>query len=169
MFGFPWDSRIWFACFLHDIGYLGRPNMDGDAGEEHVILGARIMGALFGPAWADEYRHSRYWSRRMGLPVSRLCLADKLAFAMTPAWLYIPMARWTGELAEYMERCKDRQVGDKGFTGEEQILLRSPDPEEWLKGLQSYTRRWVEQNRVLFTVNRVESNPKCIAVGLWFK
>lgn len=166
LFGFPWDPRIWFACFLHDIGYLGRPNMDGDAGEEHVILGARIMGAIFGPVWADEcYRHSRYWSRRMRLPVSRLCLADKLAFAMTPAWLYIPMARWTGELAEYMERFRDRQVGDKGFTGEEQILLMSPDPKEWLKGLQSYTLRWVEQNRALFTMNRVESNPKCVAVG----
>jgi hypothetical protein len=56
LFGFPWDPRIWFACFLHDIGYLGRPNMDGDAGEEHVILGALIMGALFGPVWADEYK-----------------------------------------------------------------------------------------------------------------
>ena len=20
LFGFPWDQRIWFACFLHDIG-----------------------------------------------------------------------------------------------------------------------------------------------------
>jgi hypothetical protein len=109
LFGFPWDPRIWFACFLHDIGYIGRPD----------------------------------WT-------------------VTP--LYIPMARWTGELAEYMERSRDRQAGDKGFTHEEQRLLKSPDPKEWLKGLQSYTLRWVEQNRTLFTMNRVESNPECVGV-----
>jgi hypothetical protein len=146
LFGFPWDPRVWCACFLHDIGYLGRDEMDGPSGEEHVVLGARIMGWLFGPAWAREcYCHSRYWSRRMGLPVSRLCLADKLAFAMMPAWLYIPMARWTGELAEYMERSRERQAGDRNFTDEELALIQSPDPKEWLRGLQSYTLRWVER------------------------
>ncbi|HEY6342931.1 MAG TPA: hypothetical protein VIY49_15670 [Bryobacteraceae bacterium] len=82
----------------------------------------------------------------MGLPISRLCFADKLAFAMTPPWLYIPIARWTGELAEYMERSRERQAGDQGFTEEERILLKSQDPAEWLKGLQSYTRRRVEEH-----------------------
>jgi hypothetical protein len=106
--------------------------MDGPHGEEHVILGARIMGWLFGPEWADEcYCHSRYWAQRMGLPVSRLCLADKLAFATSPAWLYIPMTTWTGELAEYMERSKERQAGDRSFTEEELILINSSRPHEW--------------------------------------
>lgn len=146
LFGFPWDIRLWFAFALHDIGYWGRDDMDGVSGEDHVVLGARIMGWLFGPAWADEcYRHSRYWSQRMGLPVSRLCLADKLAFAMAPAWLYIRMTRWTGELTEYMERSKERQAGDRSFTNEELVLLNSGDPFAWLRGLQSYTLRWVEQ------------------------
>ena len=152
LFGPPRDVRVLFACFLHDIGYVGRSDMDGESGEEHVILGARIMGWLFGPVWADEcYRHSRYWSQRMGLPISRLCLADKLAFAMTPAWLYIPMARWTGELAEYMQRSKERQAGDKGFTEGELILLNSGNPRGWLQGLQSYTLRWVEQHHAEFS------------------
>jgi hypothetical protein len=151
LFGFPWDPRLWCAFALHDIGYLDRVDMDGEDGERHVVLGARIMGRLFGPEWADEcYRHSRYWSRRMGLPVSRLCLADKLAFAITPAWLYLPMARWTGELAEYMERSKERQAGDRSFTEEELLLLESGRPEDWLRGLQSYTLRWVEQHRAAF-------------------
>jgi hypothetical protein len=142
---------LWCAFALHDIGYLDRVDMDGEDGERHVVLGARIMGRLFGPEWADEcYRHSRYWSRRMGLPVSRLCLADKLAFAITPAWLYLPMARWTGELAEYMKRSKERQAGDRSFTEEELLLLESGRPEDWLRGLQSYTLRWVEQHRAAF-------------------
>ena len=148
LWGFPWDPRIWAACFLHDIGYIGRDEMDGPSGEEHVVLGARIMGWLFGPKWAREcYCHSRYWSRRMALPVSRLGLADKMAFAMMPAWLYIPMARWTGELAEYMERSRDRQAGDRSFTDEEIALIRSSDAREWLRGLQAYTLRWVERQR----------------------
>lgn len=148
LFGFPWDPRIWCACFLHDVGYIGRDEMDGPSGEDHVVLGARIMGWLFGPKWAREcYCHSRCWSRRMGLPVSRLCLADKLAFAIMPAWLYIPMARWTGELAEYMERSRERQAGDRNFTDEDLALIQSSDPREWLRGLQAYTLRWVERQR----------------------
>ena len=69
------------------------PNMDGTEGEEHVHLGAKIMGLLFGDWWADfTLRHSRYWAKRNGVSVSKLCYADKLAFAMTPGWLYLPMA-----------------------------------------------------------------------------
>jgi hypothetical protein len=155
LFGTTSDIRVICACFLHDIGYFHRDEMDGPKGEEHVVLGARIMGWLFGPEWADEcYRHSRYWSQRMGLPVSRLCLADKLAFAITPAWLYIPMARWTGELAEYMQRSKERQAGDRSFTDEELLLLNSGDPRSWLRGLQSYTLRWVERHHAEFVKDR---------------
>ena len=73
----------------------------------------------------------------MGLPISRLCLADKLAFALTPAWLYLPMTEWTGELREYMMRSRQRQAGDNSFTSQEEMLVRSEVPEEWLRGLQS--------------------------------
>lgn len=155
LFGFPWDVRLWFAFELHDIGYWGRDEMDGPSGEEHVVLGARIMGRLFGSAWADEcFRHSRYWSQRMGLPISRLCLADKLAFAMTPPWLYLPMTQWTGELAEYMERSKERQAGDRGFTNEELTLINSGIARNWLEGLQSYTLRWVQRQHEIFLNDR---------------
>ena len=148
LFGFPWDPCLWAAFGLHDIGYLGRSDMDGPEGQEHVLLGARIMGSLFGPAWEDEcLRHSRYWCRRTGVPISRLCLADKLAFALMPAWLYLPMTRWTGELAEYMIRSRERQAGENSFTRDEEQLIQSESPELWLRGLQSYTLRWVERHR----------------------
>jgi hypothetical protein len=87
----------------------------------------------------------------MGLPISRLCLADKLAFALTPAWLYLPMARWTGELQEYMVRSRERQADDNGYTVEEERLVRSEVPEDCLRGLQSYTLRWVERHRDQWT------------------
>lgn len=47
LYGFPWDPRLWVAFFVHDLGYWGKPNMDGEEGETHVELGAKIMGWLF--------------------------------------------------------------------------------------------------------------------------
>jgi hypothetical protein len=53
LYGFPWDPRLLAAFFLHDLGYIQKENMDGPEGEEHVHLGARIMGLIFGRSWAD--------------------------------------------------------------------------------------------------------------------
>lgn len=47
LYGFPFDPRLWVLFFTHDIGYIGKPNMDGPEGERHVELGARIMHGLF--------------------------------------------------------------------------------------------------------------------------
>jgi hypothetical protein len=30
--GFPWDPRLWAAFFLHDLGYLSCPNVEGPEG-----------------------------------------------------------------------------------------------------------------------------------------
>jgi len=83
----------------------------------------------------------------MNPPVSALCIADKLPFVLTPVWLYLPMTRATGELAEYMRRAKERQAGSEHFTAEESAQLNSTDERVWLAGLKSYTRRWVEEHR----------------------
>ncbi len=148
LYGFPWDPRLWAAFFVHDIGYFHCCEMDGDEGEKHVLLGAKIMNRLFGPKWGSEcIRHSRDWCRRTGLPISRLCLADKLAFVLTPAWLYLPMARWTGELAEYRERSHTTKPASEGYTPDELADLNADDERRWLRGLQSYTLRWVLEHR----------------------
>ena len=148
LYGFPWDVRLWASFCLHDIGYISKPNMDGCEGETHVELGAKIMGLLFGESWAAfTAAHSRYWAKRNGRQFSRLCVADKLAFVLTPAWLYLPMTRATGELSEYMLRAKERQAGSEHFTDFESARLNSADAREWLEGLKSYTRRWIEEHR----------------------
>jgi len=145
--GFPWDPRLWLAFFVHDLGYLAKPNMESREGQEHVVLGGRIMGSLFGPEWQDfVVCHSRHWAKRVGKGVSRLCLADKLAFVVTPAWLYLPMARLSGELHEYMRVSSTRQLGSR-MSDFELRLLKSRDPRVWLEGLKLYTRRWVEEHR----------------------
>ena len=148
LYGFPWDVRLWASFWLHDIGYISKPNMDGSEGETHVELGARIMGLLFGESWAAfTAAHSRYWAKRNDRQFSRLCVADKLAFVLTPAWLYLPMTRATGELSEYMLRAKERQAGSEHFTDYESARLNSSDAREWLEGLKSYTQRWVDEHR----------------------
>jgi hypothetical protein len=147
LYGFPHNPRLWLAFLFHDVGYFGKRSMEGPEGETHVELGARIMGRLFGPPWADFCRrHSRFYARARGLTVSRLCVADKLAFVLTPAWLYLPLARASGELWEYMERSRERQPGGEHFTDEEWAEVTSTDPRQWLHGLQSYTRRWVQEH-----------------------
>ena len=43
LYGFPWDVRLWIAFFIHDLGYLGKPNMDGEEGECHPFWAARVI------------------------------------------------------------------------------------------------------------------------------
>lgn len=43
LYGFSWNPLLWVAFFVHDLGYWGKPNMDGPEGESHVELGAKIM------------------------------------------------------------------------------------------------------------------------------
>lgn len=148
LYGFPCDVRLWVSFALHDIGYAGRNSMEGTEAETHVELGARIIGKLFGADWAEFCRrHSRYYARSRGLRISRLCVADKLAFVLTPAWLYLPLARASGELWEYIERSKDRQAGSEDFTPAEWSQVNSENPRAWLDGLQRFTYRWVLKNR----------------------
>lgn len=119
LYGFPFDPRLWLAFFVHDLGYFGKPNMDGTEGETHVELGACIMG-MFGKKWADFSRyHSRFSAKKDGKPFSRLCVADKLAICLTPRWLYLPMVNWTREIDEYMALAKARlEKGEGKYAGE---------------------------------------------------
>ena len=160
LFGFPWDPRLWLAFLVHDVGYLGKSNMEGPEGQQHVVLGGRIVGWLFGPEWRDfTLCHSRHWAERVGKRYSKLCLADKLAFVLTPAWLYIPMARFSGELREYMRVSSERQLGGR-VSNFELSLLKSRDPRVWLEGLKLYTRRWIEQHRDGFRSRTASVRPQ---------
>jgi hypothetical protein len=136
--------------------------MEGPGAEVHVELGARIIGWLFGPDWAGFCRrHSRKYAISSGSTVSRLCVADKLAFVLTPAWLYLPLARASGELNEYIEQSRVCDLGPGGFTATESSMLSSADPRQWLAGLQDFSRRWVSNNRESATGVDVSSEHLC--------
>lgn len=142
------DPRVWVAFIVHDIGYLGKPNMDGPEGETHPEVGARIMRVLFGQPWGDfVLLHSRYYAKRLDRPLSPLCVADKWVGVIEPAWLYLPRARWSGELAEFLEIGAIRaQSSDTNMTPEECAGMISRDSRQWHAAFQSYMRRWIEQH-----------------------
>lgn len=136
LYGFPWDPRLWVAFVVHDWGYWGKPNMDGPEGEQHPIAGALIMARLFGPAWGDFcLLHSRWFATRMNKRYSRLCVADKYAICLTPAWLYLPMVRATGELDEYMGLAREDKYQAMGHD--------HSTPRAWWRSVQGYLREWV--------------------------
>ena len=104
LYGFPFDPRLWVAFFVHDLGYLGKRNMDGTEGEKHPELGAIIMHKLFDRYFVNVvghkyqtkiwfnfcYYHSRFLAKQDNMPFSKLCVADKLSICYTPYWLYLP-------------------------------------------------------------------------------
>ena len=189
LYGFPWDPRLWVAFFVHDLGYLGKPNMDGPEGERHVEFGARVMhwfdevpdrtcrqchgrvnyaipdftdasGAVvsMGPCvegrcgrcyvrqywWRDmALYHSRFYAKRDGQPYSMLCVADKLSIALTPHWLYLPMARATGEIREYM-RLAEEGNGGKYAT----MQIRVGSERQWYADVQLYVLRWTAEHKL---------------------
>lgn len=133
-----WDPRLWAAFFLHDLGYWGKPNMDGPEGERHPELGARIMRRLFGEGWAAFcLYHSRYYAEMDRASISPLCVADKLVIALTPAWLALPLMRATGEIEEYMsDSLHEGKYAENGYD------LSSP--EAWWESVREDLRCWVE-------------------------
>lgn len=151
LYGFPWDPRLWFAFFLHDIGYISKPNMDGPEGEKHPEIGARIMQRLFdydefGAGDSKRYYwhdlclfHSRYYAKKNGGTPSRLCFADKLAFALTPWWLYLPMVTATGEIKEYLKMAQKADSIHWKPTGHDKRL--------WHRQLCEYMIKWVDEHR----------------------
>lgn len=160
LYGFPLDLRLWVAFFVHDLGYWGKPNMDGPEGETHVEFGARIMARLFGPDWGRFCRyHSRFYAKRDGVMHSRLCIADKLAVAIEPRWLYLPRVILTGEINEYMVNAGG-MPGSK-YTGEpysqkyrnmsevarDHSLSLWEKRRFWFSRMTDYLKSWVNEHK----------------------
>lgn len=139
LYGFPFDPRLWVAFFVHDLGYVGKANMDGPEGELHPYWGACLMGALFGRKWFEfTLYHSRFLSKKNGAQYSKLCVADKLAITLTPAWLYLPMVKATGEIKEYMKDAERNSNGQLKVQNSEKL---------WKSGVDDYVRNWVAEHK----------------------
>jgi hypothetical protein len=114
----------WVAIFCHDIGYWGKPNMDGPEGQTHPEAGARLAKQIvhrvgfwiFDNSFSgDEKRcyyagvahdlalyHSSAYAKANGQPTSALYWPDKLSIFFDPRWFYLLRAKATGEVWEYI-------------------------------------------------------------------
>lgn len=141
LYGFPFSIPIWVSFFVHDIGYWGKPNIDGPEGETHPYKGAYMMEFLFGSHWYwFTLFHSRFLARKWQRPYTRLCVADKYAFVITPTWLYLPMVKLSGEVKEFMQKANV----DRNSEGENSV---PKTPEEWLLNAKIWTKKWVMENK----------------------
>lgn len=123
LYGWPWDPRLWVAFFVHDLGYWGKPNMDGEEGEMHPELGAILMHKWFDRSWYSEYWynfcrfHSKSYAINLNAKPSPLYAADKLAMALEPKWLYMLRVKLTGEIHEYFAMSRSGALNfDQWYT-----------------------------------------------------
>lgn len=129
LYGRPWWREV-VCFFLHDLGYLGRRDMDGPDGVRHPELGAAIAGWLFGPRYRDlVLYHSRTYARMAGVEPSPLCWADKASIAFEPRWWYLLRARMSGEIREYR-----REAARAG------VVRHDASDEQWFEVLASLFR-----------------------------
>lgn len=128
-----WPARlpVWVAFLVHDWGYWGCPEMDGLKGKRHPLLGARIMERFFGAEWGRFCKyHSRSLARIDGADPSPLCAPDKLAILFYPRWLYLLLARASGELYEYL-RNADSPAGRA-------VGIDASTPQRWFDTVRVY-------------------------------
>lgn len=111
---------------IHDWGYWGKADLDGEQGEFHPLWAAgRVRG------WGKYYYdfvayHSRFMAGKHAEQISRLCLPDKVGVALYPVWLWALLAHLSGEWQEYRALKKyndglDRQSARGFFKGYQRL------------------------------------------------
>jgi len=100
--------REWVCIFVHDLGYWGKPNIDGPEGRTHPLPGAILAGKLLDKrgSCAGTYHnltlfHSREYAKMCHEEPSLLCWADKYCVTVEPRWFYLFRARLSGEVQEF--------------------------------------------------------------------
>jgi hypothetical protein len=131
----------WVAIFCHDLGYLGKPDMDGTRGKTHPVAGANLacdivyyIGRLVyrnkhdAALMAESTRelclwHSTHYAEQQGGVVSELYLPDKVCVLFDPPWFYKLRGKISGEIYEYVEN-QNRQ---RWMTGQDEFTV-----DQWL-------------------------------------
>lgn len=111
---------------IHDWGYWGLSDMDGEEGERHPIWAAELAWQYLDRPYQKYSKkemktknfwyytdlcryHSRFYAKKHDCEPSKLCWADKKGSALMPTWLWVFLGSLTGEIAEYMN-CKKYEI-----------------------------------------------------------
>lgn len=117
--------------------------MDGEEGENHSELGAKIAFHLLDNHGQAKYLncyslclfHSRFYAKKLNAQPSKLCWADKLGTALMPAWLWVGLGLLTGEIIEYMTNEKY-----------EQYMENKNCPYTWFADYRLFVDKLIKQN-----------------------
>jgi hypothetical protein len=104
------------AIVVHDWGYWGCDNMDGEQGITHPDRGALFIYWLYARTHSGKGRnitqalnlwelvrcHSSHHARNIGGSPSALCAPDKLSVLFDPPWWYLLRGCLSGEIGEYI-------------------------------------------------------------------
>ena len=148
LYGLPNHIAIWIAFIVHDLGYWNKTAMDSEEGERHVEWGAQRMANWFGPEWGDFcLLHSRYYAKKHGRAISRLCVADKLAITLEPWWFYLPRVIASGEIKEYLAYARGHVKSNHGDCANSGYAEKSVTVRGWHQAMCEYLTGWVEVHR----------------------
>lgn len=138
------SPKLWITFFVHDIGYWGKTNLDGEEGERHPEVGARIMTRVGGKVWGQfSLYHSRFYAKRDRQTHSLLCQPDKLTYIVTPRWLYKILSHLSGEIHEYMS--EELHDGKYNYMTVNYGAYRTTF-NDWHAGVSDYMIRWILDN-----------------------
>ena len=109
------------AIIIHDWGYFGKSNLDGEEGEKHPEWASNIFEKI-GKCVRNNIHfdlgvylfelgdlclyHSRFYAKRYEREPSKLCWADKYGTTLYGKYLWLFLATLSGELKEYMTNDK---------------------------------------------------------------
>lgn len=107
-YGYEWWPLL-KSIFLHDLGYWKLSDMDGNQGRNHMYWAADYVSKNIDRKLGHKNKyywlcllHSRFHAKYLGIEPSMLCWADKLGTALMPTWLWVFLAKLSGELDEYL-------------------------------------------------------------------
>lgn len=146
---YGWPTWWEFVCIIvHDLGYLGKDNMDGESGHFHPELGAKIAGWLCGEkARLECLGHSRSYAESHKLPTSRLCWADKWSPMFDPTHFYWLRGTLSEEIAEY-RKTFPRAHGESSlmWTFEFKRYVRENSLKIWKGATGDPNHEYIQQN-----------------------
>ena len=126
------DFKTFLCIMVHDWGYWGCSDMDGQEGSLHPFKGGKLARRLgLGQEYVDLcLYHSRDFAEMLGHQPSKLCWADKYSFCLETPWLYILRTRLTGELPEYRAKAAINH-----------FIPKDASNKEWFQQLSAYLKR----------------------------